>query len=135
MLHRDDDKPAYIDKFGNKSWYKNGKKMRENGKPTVEYETGLKHCHNEKGLLHRDGDLPAVMTTYGDIKYKIDGKLHRIHGPAHIHDCTIDRFLIYCEKTSQHQWMTKFENCKKEWYYNGNKVNEKWIKDNKDKLL
>jgi antitoxin component YwqK of YwqJK toxin-antitoxin module len=124
LLHRDNDLPAveYADgskyfyiycyelgklkrmdnlsgierKGGNKEWWKNGNRHRDNDLPAVKCADGSKYwCIN--GKLHRDNDLPAIETADGDKEWYINGELHR------------DNDLPACE----------YEEGSKHWYVNG----------------
>lgn len=46
QVHRDDDLPAKIDKYGNLWWYQNGKVSRIGDKPSLEYIDGTLKWHN-----------------------------------------------------------------------------------------
>ncbi len=78
VVHRDNDLPAIIDKYGNKQWYQNGEHHRDHDKPAIEYANGDKKWF-QNGELHRDNDLPAVEGAYGKAWYK-NGVLHRDNG-------------------------------------------------------
>jgi len=64
---------------GDKYWYLNGKRHREDG-PAVEYANGNKYWYRN-GKLHRE-DGPAAECANGNKEWYIDGKLHREDGPA-----------------------------------------------------
>ena len=64
---------------GNKSWYLNGKRHREDG-PAVECADGDKFWYLN-GKLHRE-DGPAVEYANGYKYWYLNGKLHREDGPA-----------------------------------------------------
>jgi len=69
-----------IDEFGNKSYYLNDRRHREDG-PAFENINGDKQwmIHGE---THRDGNLPAIEWATGKKNYYINGRLHRENGPA-----------------------------------------------------
>ena len=48
-----------IDANGNKMWYRNGKRHRDNDMPAIEYANGTKAWFRGS-KLHRDGELPAI---------------------------------------------------------------------------
>jgi len=60
------------DGYGNKIWYLNGKKHRENG-PTCEYADGHKEWW-VNGKRHRE-DGPAIEYTSGDKEWYLNGIL------------------------------------------------------------
>ena len=63
-LHRDNDKPAFIDADGTKSWWVNGKRHRDNDQPAIIYADGTKEWwFNDK--RHRDNGLPAIILANG----------------------------------------------------------------------
>ena len=64
---------------GNKGWYKNDKRHREDG-PAEEYKNGYRAWWID-GKLHRD-DGPAVEFPNGYQAWYKEGKLHRDDGPA-----------------------------------------------------
>ena len=64
---------------GNKEWFLNGKRHREDG-PAVEWANGHKEWHLN-GKLHRE-DGPAVEYASGDKEWYLNDKLHREDGPA-----------------------------------------------------
>jgi len=76
-LHRDGDKPAYIDYYGSGSvyhkYYKDGEMYRDGDKPpVVKYNKYGNVTHEgwyKDGALHRDGDKPAV------VAYNEDGSI------------------------------------------------------------
>ena len=53
-LHRENNKPAYIDDFGNKSWYTNGIIHRECDGPACTNVDGSKEWY-KNGQRHREG--------------------------------------------------------------------------------
>lgn len=66
--------PAFITADGDKEWYLNGKRHREDG-PAIEWE---KKCYVEwwfNGELHRE-DGPAVETKNGNKLYYLNNKHH-----------------------------------------------------------
>ncbi len=93
LLHRNEDKPAYIRYYGNGKiqsmmWYKNGKLHRDGDKPAEIYYHDYifgRMAYYKNGKLHRDGDKPALTTFIrGKLRSKIcyemyykDGKRHR----------------------------------------------------------
>lgn len=84
QLHRDNDKPAFIDVWGTQMWYQHGEIHRENG-PAVIRSDGLEEWY-KNGVKHRDNDLPAIIETNGTKEWCKNGKLHRENDkPAIIH--------------------------------------------------
>jgi len=80
---------------GNKFWYLNGKRHREDG-PAIEY-AGYKEWYLN-GKRHRE-DGPALEWANGDKAWYLNGKRHREDGPA-----------------------LEYANDHKEWYLNGKRV-------------
>ena len=76
--HREDG-PAVEWANGSKCWYINGKKHREDG-PAIEYKNGSKSWYLS-GKCHRE-DGPAYIGADGDKVWYLNGKLHREDGPA-----------------------------------------------------
>ena len=64
---------------GDKVWYLNGKRHREDG-PAVEWTDGTKKWYLN-GQLHRE-DGPAIERANGDKEWYLNGQLHREDGPA-----------------------------------------------------
>ena len=64
---------------GNKEWWLNGKRHREDG-PAFERVSGHKEWYLN-GTLHRE-DGPAVEYADGDKEWYLNGKRHREDGPA-----------------------------------------------------
>ena len=64
---------------GDKEWWLNGKRHREDG-PAVEWDNGNKEWWLN-GELHRE-DGPAFDYVDGDKAWWLNGKLHREDGPA-----------------------------------------------------
>jgi len=64
---------------GDKRWYKNGLKHREDG-PAIEWTDGNKLWY-QNGLVHRE-DGPACEWTNGDKEWYKNGQFHRKDGPA-----------------------------------------------------
>ena len=86
------------DDCGNKHWYLNGKRHREDG-PACEYTNGDK-CWYLYGRYHRE-DGPAIERANGDKFWYLNGGYHREDGPAI-------------------EWV----NGGKEWYLNGKQLSE-----------
>jgi len=64
---------------GDKSWYLNDKRHREDG-PAIEWANGYKYWYlNDK--RHRE-DGPAIEYSNGDKSWYLNGSLHREDGPA-----------------------------------------------------
>ena len=64
---------------GDKYWYLNGKRHREDG-PAIECANGTKHWFlNDK--RHRE-DGPAIELASGHKEWYLNGELHREDGPA-----------------------------------------------------
>jgi hypothetical protein len=68
-----------VDDGGNKFWYLNGLRHREDG-PAMEWANGNKSWWRN-GDLHRE-DGPAVEFPNGDKEWWLNNKLHREDGPA-----------------------------------------------------
>ncbi len=68
-----------IDEYGNKFWYKNDKRHRDNDLPACECTNGRKMWY-VNGECHRDNDLPACEYSNGARFWYINGKLHRDNG-------------------------------------------------------
>ena len=83
---------------GNKYWYLNGKRHREDG-PAVEYTSGIKEWYLN-GKRHRE-DGPAIEWPNGSKEWYLKGKLHREDGPA-----------------------VEWPNGTKEWYLNDEELSE-----------
>ena len=75
-IHRDDDQPATIDKYGTKRWYQHGKPHRDNDQPAVTDSDGLKAWY-QHGERHRDNDQPAITYADGSKSWYQHGLLHR----------------------------------------------------------
>ena len=69
---------SFEDAFGNRRWYRNGRRHREDG-PAVEYADGSKWWYLN-GELHRE-DGPAVEKTDGLKYWYLNGKLQKKSGP------------------------------------------------------
>ena len=91
------------DSSGNKCWFLNGKRHREDG-PACEYANGDKQWYlNDK--LHRE-DGPAAERVNGNKEWFLNGKYHREDGPA-----------------------VEYANGNKWWYLNGKEVDPEIIAD------
>ncbi len=90
----------HIDDDGNKYWYKNGLRHRNNDLPACEFANGTKYWY-QHGKLHRDNDLPA-MEGYDGTKcwYKNDNA-HRIGNPTIIYNDSTERFYINDKRYSE----------------------------------
>jgi hypothetical protein len=64
---------------GDKSWYLNGKRHREDG-PAIEWADGIKFWYLN-GKLHRE-DGPAKEYASGSKFWYLNGEVHREDGPA-----------------------------------------------------
>ena len=74
--HRDNDLPAVEYANGYKAWYINGERHRSNG-PAIEWADGSKEWHIN-GELHRT-DGPAVIKSNGDKEYWLNGvQVHKL---------------------------------------------------------
>ncbi len=89
-----------IDIFGDKYWYLNGVRHREDG-PAVERSDGYKAWYLN-GELHRE-DGPAAEFADGSKFWWFNGKRHREDGPA-------DEYMVYGR-------------AYKRWWYNDEKIN------------
>jgi len=78
ILHSYNDKPAKIDKYGTKTWYKEGIYHRENGPALVKSEFEVWYLN---GKMHR-ANGPAYTNKLGTQEWYIHGKRHREDGPA-----------------------------------------------------
>ena len=94
-----------VDKNGDKSWYLNGNRHREDG-PAIEWADGDKSWYIN-GNRHRE-DGPAYIGANGDKEWCLNGNKHREDGPA-----------------------VENKNGSKYWYINGNyygnKEPDNWI--------
>jgi hypothetical protein len=91
---------------GNKYWFKEGKRHRENG-PAIEFADGTKKWLKE-GKLHRlDG--PAVEFVDGEKHWFIEGKHHRLDGPAIEHASGNKSWYIEDKFYSEADWKKKVE--------------------------
>ena len=80
QLHRDNDEPAVIFDDGERGWYQQGKRHRDNG-PAVISNTGSS-AYYQFGKLHRI-DGPAMINEFANrTEWWVNGKLHREDGPA-----------------------------------------------------
>jgi hypothetical protein len=70
-----------IDKEGNKLWWLNDKRHREDG-PAVEYASGTKEWYLN-GQRHRE-DGPAIECYNGTKKWFVNGKKHNENGYSYI---------------------------------------------------
>jgi hypothetical protein len=77
-LNSIEDKPAVIWASGNKRWYINDNRHRENDQPAVIYTNGNKHWFiNDKH--HRENDLPAIIEANGSKYWYINGNRHHLN--------------------------------------------------------
>ena len=67
------------DEYGNRRWYLNGKRHREDG-PAIERADRDRWWYHH-GKRHRE-DGPAVEYATGHREWYLNGKLHRADGPA-----------------------------------------------------
>lgn len=67
---------AAVEYHGNKEWYNNEKRHRDNDLPAREYADGSKEWYVD-GKRHRDNDLPAIELPNGTKEWYVDGKRHR----------------------------------------------------------
>ena len=80
-MTKDNNKPVMkVDEYGDKIWYLNDKRHREDG-PAVEYADGSKEWYLN-GKLHRE-DGPACEYADGSKCWFLNGDLHRVDGPAY----------------------------------------------------
>jgi len=70
-----------IDSYGDKSWYLNGQRHREDGLPAIEYANGTKFWYLN-GQLHREDGLPAIEWADGTKEWFLNNQRHREDGPA-----------------------------------------------------
>lgn len=61
-----------IDKYGTKRWYNDDLQLHREGKPAIEYPSGVKRWYRN-GNLYRD-DGPAVEYPSGYKEYWLNGK-------------------------------------------------------------
>jgi hypothetical protein len=83
VIHRNEDKPAFINGNGTLAWYKNGEQHRLRG-PAVIGANGTLYWY-KNGKLHRDSGLPAYIGANGKLQWRKNGRKHRVSGPAIIH--------------------------------------------------
>jgi hypothetical protein len=67
---------VYVDEYGNMFWYQNGKKHRNNDKPSIIYTNGTMIWY-KYGILHRNNDKPAIVLGNGDRYWYQNGVRHR----------------------------------------------------------
>jgi hypothetical protein len=82
------------DQFGNKSWYVNGKRYRDDDLPAIEHANGTKEWY-VNGKPHRDNDLPALEYANGNKEWFINGKRHRLGGFAAFEWSGVKLWYIY----------------------------------------
>ncbi len=75
-LHRDNDLPAEIWKYGTQAWYQHGRLHRDNDLPAEIWENGSRYWY-QHGKQHRDNDLPAEIWDDGTQFWYQHDKLHR----------------------------------------------------------
>ena len=78
-------------RFGDKSWFKNGTLHRDGDLPAVILIKGIQRWYQD-GKLHRDGDKPAVIERNCKKEWWKYGKLHRENAPAIVRDSGIDEW-------------------------------------------
>jgi hypothetical protein len=81
VKHRDDDLPAVECASGTKVWYKDGNLHRDGDLPAIEEADGSKWWYKDD-KCHREGDLPAVVHAFGAKEWYKNGNMHRVGGPA-----------------------------------------------------
>jgi hypothetical protein len=74
--HRDNDLPAVIFSNGGQKWYKEGNLHRDNDLPAIIRYNGSQYWYKD-GNCHRDNDLPAVIFSDGSQEWYKNGELHR----------------------------------------------------------
>jgi hypothetical protein len=87
-----------VDANGNKAWYLNGERHREDG-PAIERANGYKYWYLNDQLHREDG--PAIEWDRGTKEWWLDGERHREDGPA-----------------------IEWANGDKSWYLNGEELTE-----------
>jgi len=99
-----------VNESGDKHWYLNGKRHREDG-PACEYANGDKYWYlNDK--LHRE-DGPAIEWAWGDKFWFLNGKRHREDGPA-IEYADGDKFwYLNGEEFSKKKWKKRIKKTHK----------------------
>jgi hypothetical protein len=106
---------------GNKFWYLNDKRHREDG-PAIEYANGTK-CWYLNGKYHRV-DGPAIEWADGDKFWYLNDKLHRVDGPA-IEWADGDKFWYLNDKLHREDGpAVEYANGNKFWYLNGVELTE-----------
>jgi len=99
MEHRNElDGPAIERDTGDKEWWINGLRHRQNG-PAVELSDGTKQWWIN-GLKHRTHD-PAVEWHDGSKEWFANGKRHRLGGPAIEENSSTKYYFIYGTKTTK----------------------------------
>jgi hypothetical protein len=92
-----------IDEWGDKRWYKNNLRHREDG-PAYESADGSKWWW-VNGKCHRE-DGPAMECADGDKAWYVNNKLHRLDGPAiEYHDGDKRWFVNGKEYSSFDDWL------------------------------
>jgi hypothetical protein len=102
----------FVDSHGNKSWWLNGKRHREDG-PACEYINGTKQWWIN-GERHRLNG-PAIEHWAGARYWFLNGKCHRVDGPAVLYPNGEKRWYINGMDYTYEEW---FQNIAPEQQYN-----------------
>ena len=110
-----------VDVDGDKYWYRNNKRHREDG-PAIEYADGRKHWYLN-GKLHRE-DGPAIEWANGNKYWYFNSKLHREDGPAIEYANGTKRWCVNGELHREDGPAIEYASGTKRWYLNGEKLTE-----------
>ena len=89
---------------GNKYWFLNGKRHREDG-PAIEWASGNKHWYLN-GEYHR-ADGPAIERSGGDKSWWLHGNCHRADGPAIEYSNGSKCWLLHGKEYSEEKYNEK----------------------------
>ena len=93
---------------GNKYWYLDGKRHREDG-PTIEKSNGYKAWYlNDK--RHRE-DGPAIETSNGHKAWYLNGELHREDGPVIEYSDGSKHWYLNDTKLSEQEFKKRTKSC------------------------
>jgi len=124
--HREDG-PAVEGTDGSKFWWLNGKKHREDG-PAEEYADGDKFWWLN-GKQHRE-DGPAVEYADGEKSWYLKGKLHREDGPAEEWDDGSKFWYLKGKKHREDGPAEEWASGNKFWYLNDKEVTKEDVVGN-----
>ena len=99
---------CFIDEYGNKRWYQNYKRHRDNDEPAVILSNGAKKWY-QNGLLHRDNDEPAIICSNGDKFWFQNDKQHRDNGAAIEYFDGTKRWCIVGKEYSEEEYWRRIK--------------------------